>query len=161
MKLSIQFLIFLFASTSILAQTSVADISTKVMLIGEEESYYEELVGECNNLLLNVTGNSMEEAFGSWTSMLEEMEAAASTEGFDIKGVKLWINLFWNEDGTIRRIFYYPKPTSKNMDFEQLTTFFESFAASYVFPINGDACFSHYGSASFPVRARRVATVEK
>lgn len=126
----------------------------KVMLIGEENGYYEELVEECNTLLLSVTDNSMMAAFDNWTEMLSEMEASADKDGFDIKGVKLWINVFWNEDGSINKVFYYPKPNSKNMDFEKLSYFLEHFANAYTFPITSEACFSHYGSASFPVRAR-------
>lgn len=136
------------------ALTAQQDELPKVMLIGEENGYYEQLVEECSTLLLTVTDNSMTAAFDNWTKMLSDMEASAEAEGFDIKGVKLWINLFWNEDGTVNKIFYYPKPNSKNMDFEKLSYFLENFASTYAFPITSDACFSHYGSASFPVRAK-------
>jgi len=130
------------------------------MLIGEQDEYYEQLVTDCSSMLLSVTGNSMDKAYSSWTSMLSDMETTAADEGFDIKGVKLWINCFWNEDGSIRKIFYYPKPTSKNMDFEQLTTFLEVFSSTYIFPVSNDSCYSHYGSGSFPT-ARKISVVEK
>lgn len=126
----------------------------KAMLIGEQDAYYEQLVNECGTMLLTVSDNSMENAFALWNNLLADMEDSANTEDFDIKGVKVWINCFWNEDGSIKNIFYYPKPTSKNMDFTKLTAFFNEFAKSYVFPSAFDSCFSHYGSGSWPVRTR-------
>lgn len=141
--------------------TLAQDVSvSKVMLIGEQDPYYESLVMECNTLLLSVTENKMEQAFDIWTNMLESIEAEAETADFDIKGVKLWINLFWNEDGSIKNIFYYPKPNSKNMDFEKLTSFLNRFADEYSLPKSYKSCFSHYGSAAFPIRTRVVTDVE-
>lgn len=145
-------LIVLFAvcfSTSVFSQNE-----KKVMLIGEKDAYYEQLVGECGNMLLMVTEESMDKAYTSWTGMLSDMEAYSEEYGLDIKGVKLWINLFWNADGSVRNIFYYPKPTSRNMDFEKLTAFLEDFATSYKFSFDSESCFSHYASASFPIRHR-------
>ena len=126
----------------------------QVMLIGEMDNQYEQMVAECNTLLLTVSDNSMTVAFDHWTTMLQDMETAAAEKGIDIKGSKLWMNMFWNEDGSIRNIYYYPKPTSKNMDFDQLTDFLNDFAATYVFPVTHSSCYSHYGSAAFPVRRK-------
>ena len=146
-------LIFVFCA---LSYSAIAQVATtdKVMLIGEQDQYYEGLVTECGTMLLTVSDNSMENAFALWNNLLADMEDAAETENFDIKGVKVWINCFWNEDGSIKNIFYYPKPTSKNMDFAQLTTFLNDFAETYVLPSEFDSCFSHYGSGSWPVRSR-------
>jgi len=144
-------------SLSVAAQD---EVTPQVMLIGEMDAQYEQMVAECNSLLLTVSDNSMEVAFDHWTSMLADMESAAADQGIDIKGAKLWMNLFWNADGSIRNIYYYPKPTSKNMDFEELTAFLNDFASSYVFPVAYESCYSHYGSATFPIR-RRVNTEAK
>lgn len=149
MKLLNSILVIFLSCNFIFAQNA-----NQVYLIGEKETNYEELVAECNTMLLSVTNQSMDLAFQSWTEMLTSMESLASDQGFDLKGVKLWINLFWNEDGSINKLYYYPKPNSKNMDFDQLSSFLEIFSSEYVFPIESESCFSHYGSASFPVRAR-------
>jgi len=126
----------------------------KVLLIGDEDQYYENLVGSCDKMLLTVSDNSMNIAFEHWTSLLSSMETAAEDADFDLKGIKMWVNVFWNADGSIKNIFYYPKPNSKNMDFEKLTYFMEAFAADFILPIDSNTCFSHYGSASFPIRSR-------
>ena len=106
---------------------------------------------DCPTPLLYIVDNSMDEAYNLWTSMLAKMEASASDQGLDIRGVKVWMNLFWEADGSIKKIVYYPKPNSKNMDFERLTTFLEGFAEVYNLDISNETCFSHYGSATFPV----------
>ena len=154
----ILFILLLFCSTTAaLAQ----DADNRVALIGEDEKEYEEMMTQCSTPLLTISDNSMEQAYTLWTNMLSEMEAQASDEGLDIKGVKVWMNLFWEADGTIKKIVYYPKPTSKNMDFDQLTDFLQSFALSYKLDIENESCFSHYGSATFPVFAKLAVPNEK
>ena len=143
------FILLLFISTSL----SIAqEASTKVSFIGENEKEYEQMMSECSSSLLYIADNNMEEAHDIWTKMLSDMTIKADDQGLDIKGVKLWINLFWEADGSIRKIVYYPKPKSKNMDFDQLTLFFQSFAEDYNLDIDYESCFSHHGTAAFPVK---------
>lgn len=144
-------LLVCFASLSSFSQTASLD---NVRIIGDVDDNYESMISDCNTLLLSVTDNSMQLAFDSWSDMLQEMETTAAAEGLDLKGAKLWINMFWNADGSIRQIYYYPKPTSKNMDFEALSQFMSDFASSYVFSLDHEECFSHYGSATFPIRVK-------
>ena len=82
--------------------------------------------------------------------MISTMEAFALEKSFEIKGVKLWLTAYWNQDGTIKHLVYYPKPNSKNMDFQELTAFLNEFSGFYKLPVNSASCFSHYGSANFP-----------
>lgn len=140
-------MLFSFFITISVAQTS----TSKVSLIGENEKEYEQMLTQCSTPLLSIANNSMDEAYSLWTNMLAKMETNASDQGLDIRGVKVWMNLFWEADGTIKKIVYYPKPNSKNMDFEQLTLFFQGFSEEYHLDINYKTCFSHYGSATFPV----------
>lgn len=151
-------LIFLFVTFAFLGIAQEA--STKVAFIGENEEEYEQLMAECTAPLLYVSGNSMDDAYDIWTKMLAQMTAKAEDQGLDIKGVKIWINLFWEADGSIKKILYYPKPKSKNMDFEQLTAFFENFAEDYNLDINNESCFSHHGTAAFPVNHQFVKVPE-
>lgn len=126
----------------------------QVFLIGEYEGEYEQLGVSCNQILLSVCGESMEMAYDLWLSMLSDLEVYATSMNYDIKGVKIWMNVYWNEDGTIRHLAYYPKPNSRNMDFDQLTNFLKGFVTQYQMPIQYSQCFSHYGSASFPTFAK-------
>lgn len=151
------FILFILSSATL----SIAqEANSKVSFIGEDEKEYEQMMSECSTPLLYIADNSMEEAFDIWTSMLASMTTKASDQGIDIKGVKIWINLFWEADGSIKKIVYYPKPKSKNMDFDQLTAFFQTFAEDYNLDIDYETCFSHLGTAAFPVRPISTSTPE-
>ena len=153
--------LFILLFTLISAISYAQVIANKASLIGENEKEYEQMMTECSTPLLFITNNSMDEAYKLWTKMLAKMEADASEQGIDIKGVKVWMNLFWEADGSIKKIVYYPKPNSKNMDFDQLTSFLQIFADSYVLDISHSTCFSHYGSATFPVFTKITLPNEK
>ena len=137
------------STVSISAQVDI-DHMPKAFIVGEYEELYESLVVEHNELLLTVCSNSMDKAYENWVHLLSDLERYAEDQGFDIKGTKIWINFFWNTDGTIKHIVYYPKPNSKNMDFQLLSDFLSGFADNYQFILTNEKPFSHYGSASFP-----------
>jgi hypothetical protein len=122
----------------------------KVFLISEDDQAYGDLVSSTPNLLLQVCNNSMEEAYKKWVYMLADIEDSAEAKGFDIKGLKIWINVFWNMDGTIEHIVYYPKPNSKNIEYSEFTNFLNDFSKDYQLDIKSSSNFVHYGSASFP-----------
>ncbi len=129
----------------------------KVFLIGEHEAEYDKLLNNHDALLLTVCDNDMDIAFNKWSSMLREMEAYSDQIGFDLKGVKLWLNVFWEADGRIKHIAYYLKPISKNIDTAELNAFFSSFMRNYQFPLVAKERYSHYGSAAFPQFPLRVS----
>jgi len=135
-------------------KTISVDTLPPVFLIGEHEFEYESKVKECDKLLLEVCQDSMQLAYRHWLLMLHDMEIYAEAEDFDIKGIKIWLNVFWDAEGSIDKIVYYPKPNSRNTDFSQLTLFLEKFVLQYEFPLDYNSCFSHYGSATFPTFAK-------
>lgn len=143
------------------AVLSFGQSNDQVFMIGEKEKAYERLVGQCTDILLGVCDNSMETAYDKWSTMLYDIEKYAEKSEFDIKGIKIWINVFWNPDGTVKNIIYYPKPNSKNMNFDDLSLFFSSFIAEYQLDLSNSTCFSHYGSASFPTFAKGIPAQEK
>ncbi len=152
--IALLFPISLLASDIKAYPTVPVDSLPSVFMIGEHEFEYEQLVKNCNELLLDVCQDSMQVAYKHWLLMLHDMENYAETNNFDIKGIKIWVNIFWDESGTIDQLVYYPKPNSRNADFTELTSFFEKFVAQYRFPIENPQCFSHYGSATFPTFAK-------
>jgi len=153
-------------STSLFAQLANSDQKVQeeipsVFLIGEFGKDYERLSMECNDILLSVCNDSMEMAYQKWLGMLSDMEGFADDIEFDLKGLKLWMNVYWNPDGSIKNIIYYPKPNSKNMNYDELSAFFKTFVRRYQMPLTHDQCFSHYGSASFPSFAKLYLPKEK
>ena len=142
---------------------SVAHVDTlpQVFMIGQNEDKYENLVSTCSKPLLNVCDDSMDTAYRRWMLMLSDIEKYADKSEFDIKGIKIWLNVFWNSDGSIRHLVYFPKPNSRNMDFDDLTIFLGNFAKGYQMEIPASNCFSHYGSAAFPSFAEYYLNEEK
>ena len=127
----------------------------RVFMIGEYEKPYENLTAGYDKLLLNIYKDDIDKAFSAWTSVLISMEDYAKEVSFNLNGLKLWMNVFFNMDGSIQHIVYYPKPNSRNMEFEHLTNFFISFCKVYHFKDPIPVKCSHFGSASFPTFAKR------
>ena len=144
-------------------ETTKKDSTTlpKVFILGEHEKAYEKLYEKHSKVLLEVCEDDMNLAFEKWLSMLEEMEAYSNSIEYDIKGIKVWLNVFWNTDGSIKHIAYHLKVNSRNVNRDELTAFFSSFMNHYKFPLVADQPFSHYGSASFPTFARRTKKTSK
>jgi hypothetical protein len=129
------------------------DSSSKVpvtFLISEDDTAYGELVSNTTTSLLDVCDNAMDKAYKKWIYMLADLEEEADRQGFDVKGLKIWLNVFWNANGSIDHIVYYPKPNSKNIEYKLFTNFLDSFAETYKMDVVSENSFAHYGSASFP-----------
>ncbi len=122
----------------------------RVFMIGEYEKPYESMSAGYDKMLLNAYGDDLTRAFYAWTSILMEMENYAREVHFDLSGLKLWMNVFINQDGTIQHIVYFPKPNSRNMEFELLTDFLNNFCKVYRFKDPLTVKCAHFGSASFP-----------
>lgn len=144
-------------------QSSLATTTLpKVFVLGEETTDYEKIAPEYKSLL-EACDNDMEAAFKKWLSMLLEMEAYAGEIDFELKGVKLWMQVFWSKNGTVEHIGFYLRPTSRNVEIEDMRAFFSSFMNHYSFPLSSKFKYSHYTSVSFPtyfnqmVGAKRIS----
>lgn len=152
---NILILFVLLVSTDVFSLENFLQLDTLplVFRVGEHGSEYEELVANCELPLLELASNSMDSAYVYWLEILEEFEVHADTSGFDVKGVKIWINFFWNEDGSIKHIVFFPKRSSKNINFDKFQTCLKVFAIKSKIKLVSRECFSHFGSASFPTHA--------
>ncbi|MCB0669555.1 MAG: hypothetical protein KDC80_27210 [Saprospiraceae bacterium] len=122
----------------------------KVFQIGEYEEQYGLLYEVYHDILLTVCDDDMNLAFNKWMDMIAEMESYAHQIDFDLNGVKIWLKVFWNEDGSIRYISYYRKPNSRNIDPADLSAFLSSFMNIYKMSVDSKVKFTHNGSAQFP-----------
>ncbi len=122
-----------------------------VFLIEQESYAFEQLSMRYENNLISACDNDMENAYGKWMNMLREIQKFSEDRDFDIKGVKMWIKIFWSTDGRVDHIAYFLKPSSRNINTDALTIFFKDFVRFYRFPVNTEYEFSHYTSASFPI----------
>lgn len=133
-------------------------IPPKVFILGEHEKAYEQLNLDYSTMLLTACRGDMDVAYEKWISMLSEMEAYATLINYDIKGVKVWLNVFWDKDGTVKHIAYHLKQNSRNIDTAEFTAFLISFINHYKFPLVINKKYSHYGSASFPTHPKKLST---
>lgn len=127
-----------------------ASVLPTVFLIGEYEDRYLELSKTHPAQFMSVYDNDIDRAYKGWTNCLMDMEDYAARINFDLKGIKVWINLYFNADGTISNLAFYPKPNSRNVPDEDLTAFFKSFVSHYRLPVTAEKGFQHSTSASFP-----------
>jgi hypothetical protein len=143
-------------------QKTMADSKVDVVFfIGEDEKNYEKLVEKYNTMLFAVCNNNMELAYDHWSLLLKDIEEYSAKSGIDLKGVKLWLNVFWAKDGRIDHIVFYPKPNSKNLNYDNIKVLLTNFVSSYQSPLKHTVGFSHYGSGAFPVFSKSVIGPEK
>ncbi len=126
----------------------------EVFQIGEHEPAFEALSFSYNTSLLAACDENIDLAYKKWLDMLQALESFAHSSGVDLNGVKMWMNVFWDEEGGIDHIAYYLKPQSKNVDQRYLTALFKEFSLTYQFPLTYPGKYSHYGLARFPVFAK-------
>lgn len=127
-----------------------------VFIIGEHEDEFNRLGVEYQALLLTACDDNMDMAYDKWLGMLEELQIFAASNQFDLRGIKMWLNVFWDENGVVSHIAYHLKPQSRNVDTRYLTAVLSEFTKTYRFPLVFESKYSHYGTASFPVFPRKV-----
>ena len=139
--------------------TTSIDSLPLVFALGQYDGApFEKLKSEHETQLLTVCRGDMEMAYYLWIHVLKHIETQGTKTGFDLDGVKLWLYIFWNKDGSIRNIAFFPKPNSKNFKTEDMTAFLTNFCKIYKFPLAGDVNFSHYSTANFPVLVEKEKT---
>lgn len=136
-----------------IAASQSSPILPKVFMIGEFQEQYDQITGNHDDLLSAVCSNSLDVAYESWSDLLNKLEQHAISKGYDIKGIKLWINVFWTPDGRIEYIAFYPKPISKNTNYDEFAKILNSFIPTYTSSMKHSKSYSHYGSASFPTHS--------
>ncbi len=81
-----------------------ADQSSKknlpeVFQIGEHEEAFEALSFTYNTSLLAACDENMDMAYKKWLDMLQSLESFGHSNGVDLNGVKMWLNVFWDKNG--------------------------------------------------------------
>lgn len=127
-----------------------------VFLINDDPAAFEKLSLEYSTPLLGVCAYDMDSAYVKWMDFIVSVEKYADENDFDIKGVKMWIKVFWSKEGKVDHIAYHLKPKSRNINTDSLSDFFERFIAEYQLELNTDTIYSHYAVASYPTFYRPV-----
>lgn len=126
-------------------------IAPKVFMIGEYENDFDRFSEEYQTSLISVCRNDMNLAFSEWVTTMRDIEKYSEKIGYDLKGVQMWVNVFWSKSGKIDHIAYYLKPKSRNVNKAEIETLLTNFASFHKFSLPATTKFSHYGGVSFPI----------
>lgn len=151
-KLTILVILLTLCAGLVTAQSTME----KVFKLGEKEEWYEQLTSTYNETLLSACDNDIKMAFGKWMDMMQAMDAHADKVNFNLKGVQVWLHVFWNPEGSIDQLGFLMRPESRNVGEQELKAFFASFIKEYRLPLQNDRKFSHYTGATFPTISERV-----
>jgi hypothetical protein len=138
--------------------TGAQDELPRVFVLGDHEAHYEELLASYEQSLLEVCELDVNQAFGIWISMVEELEAYADQIDYDINGVRAWFHVFFDSDGSVDYIAYHLKPQSRNVDLEEFSAFLTSFTNLYQVPLTTNAKYFNYTSVAFPSHFQQLNT---
>lgn len=123
----------------------------KVFILGEHEKDFEKLQNQYSTSLLSICSYNPEMTFEKWAQFLIDMEDYSETINYDMKGVKMWIEVFWLPNGGIKHIAYALKPQSRNIDLKELSAFMSSFMNQYKPRFQPNKRISHSAHAFFPL----------
>lgn len=144
--------------------TVAKDSLPRVFVLGEKDREFEQAKVAHSTNLIEACQGDMEMAYYTWMRMMKNFETFAKQQGYELDGLKMWIYLFWNKDGSIAHIGYHLKPNSRNLredELPKLSKLFENFSKTYRFPIKSDKAYSNYTHATFPVLLERLPAVDK
>ena len=88
--------------------------------------------------------------------MQKAMDAYAENIDFDLKGVKVWLHVFWSETGRIDHLGFLLRPDSRLINVSELKVFFAGFIEQYQLQVTSTRKFNHYTGATFPTVAERA-----
>ncbi|HYD91349.1 MAG TPA: hypothetical protein VEA37_07685, partial [Flavobacterium sp.] len=112
---SLFYIVLILAGYNLSAQSPYVSIDVpEVFLIGQYEDQYMALSKEHPAIFMSVYNNDIDKAFRGWSNLLMDIEDYAADINFDLKGVKLWLNIYFRANGTIEHLAFFPKPNSRN-----------------------------------------------
>ncbi|MEY4927195.1 MAG: hypothetical protein RI894_1631 [Bacteroidota bacterium] len=123
----------------------------KVFSLSEDQAILEQLSLLYTKGLIEVCNDDTDVAFTKWNSMMLALEQYADKQNVNIKGVKMWIKVYWATDGTVEHIGYSLKPNSRNVKIAEFNALLKTFLEGYKLQQTGDAKFTNSGSVSFPI----------
>lgn len=143
-------LFFFIASLSYSEMNAQNNTIPSVFITGEYPDAFELLSRNYPGSLISASDNDMDVAFTNWRLFLSDIEKYSEEINFDLKGIKIMMQVYWNREGKIEHLSYWPKPECKNIPEDDLVAFFKSFVRNYTFRVKSDERFTHSGAAEFP-----------
>lgn len=129
-----------------------------VFQLGGNEQLYNDLAQEYSQTLLEAAGNDLQLAFNHWLDLMVKVESYAEQIKYDVNGIKLWLHVFFNADGSVEHIGYLLRDDSKNVDTSELSAFFKSFYnKGNKIAVTSSKNFSFYTGVTFPTYVQKAS----
>lgn len=139
-----------FLTVFLVSQNAIGQTLPKVSLIGEYPEAVESLNKNYGASLFDLCKNDIDCVFTNWGKFLSDMETYSKSIDFDLKSVKIMLQVYWNENGRIDHIVYWLKPESININEDHLQAFFSTFIRHHKGEPTGKK-YQHSGNANFPI----------
>lgn len=115
----------------------------------------EELSGVYKSSLFSASNADFAQTVHNWRLFLLSMQEYAESIDYDIKGVKVWLKIYWAKDGSIDHIAYILSDRSININPVEWEAFLRSFMRNYKLPVTHTQRFAYDGQTLFPLPYRR------
>lgn len=123
----------------------------KVFSLSDDQAVLEQLSLLYLKGLIEVCNDDTDIAYNKWNGMMLALETYADKQNVNIKGVKMWIKVYWAADGTVDHIGYSLKPNSRNVKLAEFNALLKTFLDTYKLQQTADVRFTNSGSVSFPI----------
>jgi len=152
MNYLITFLLTFSLGTHLLAQKS--DFP-QVVNVAQRSEILEDLSASYKSSLFSASDADFIKTTKNWQHLLMGIEKYSEEIDFDLKGVKIWIKVFFSKDGNINHITYILSETSINIDTVELEAFLRSFMRNYKLPESHEQKFAYDARVLFPLYLMR------
>jgi hypothetical protein len=141
--------------TLLLSNTTFAQTIPTIINVRKDTKLLEQLSSDYKSSLFLASDTSFEKTAKNWKHLLSAMEFYSQQINFDLRGVKLWLKVFWAKNGQIDHISYYLSNGSINIGLVDLEAFLSSFIKNYTLPQKHNHRFSYDARIIFPLYLMR------
>ncbi|MGH1337133.1 MAG: hypothetical protein ACRBFS_13500 [Aureispira sp.] len=127
----------------------------KVINVAQNSAVLEELSNQYQSSLFSASDTNFVTTINNWRGFIQSIEQYAEDIDFDIKGVKVWVKVFWAKDGNVDYIAYVLSDRSINIDIIEWEAFLRSFMRNNKLALKYKRGFTYDGRMMFPLSYRR------
>ena len=127
----------------------------KVVNVAQHSEILEDLSANYKSSLFSASDADFIKTTKNWQQVLVGMEKYSEAIDFDLKGVKIWMKVFFAKDGNIDHITYILSEKSINIDTIELEAFLRSFMRNYKLSESHEQKFSYDARILFPLYLMR------
>lgn len=138
----------------VIGSTTAQDIPAAFSLDKNEQAH-RTLIKSHPKTLLDAANDDLKVVFEQWLHLMHDIDKYSEEVKFDIKGVRVWLDIFFAADGSIEHIAFILRPDSRNIDEAELRAFFSAFTRKHKLDLTYAEGFHHYSGANFPTLGLR------